>query len=353
MSHLTLENIHKSFGGAAVLADVNLELDHGDIGCLLGPSGCGKTTTLRLVAGFETPDGGRLQLAGKTLATSSFTVPAAQRGIGMVFQDYALFPHMCIRDNIGFGLRHLRIPERNRRIHEVLDLVGLRHVERSYAHELSGGQQQRVALARALAPKPHILLLDEPLSSLDEQLRAELGAEIRALVKHLKMTTLLVTHSQEEAFSMADRVGVMNQGHIEQWASPHTVYHHPATPWIGTFVGEGNFISAEMQNGETICTALGAVEPAIHTDCPEQPLVAFFRPEDITLHPQGEASGVVLSSRFAGPFQMLKLRLCASAEEVSCRISSHEAIQPGQEVGLRLLPKRALTFPSGEARSSA
>ena len=223
-------------GRQAVVEDFSLALEEGHIGCLLGASGCGKTTVLRAIAGFEPLRAGRIVLDGKVLSAAGFQLEPEHRGVGMMFQDYALFPHLTVEKNIGFGLRRLDKAEREQRVTDLLHLVGLEGSGRRYPHELSGGQQQRVALARALAPEPSLLLLDEPFSNLDIDTRERLAFEVRDILKATGHTALLVTHNQAEAFAIADRIGVMQQGVIVQWDTPYGLHHEPASPFVADFI---------------------------------------------------------------------------------------------------------------------
>ncbi|MFM2060092.1 MAG: hypothetical protein RLY71_4477, partial [Pseudomonadota bacterium] len=237
---LDLREIRLGYGTKTIVEQLSLSLPRGTIGCLLGPSGCGKTTVLRAVAGFERVLGGEIWLDGHCVGAPGVQVAPEHRRIGMVFQDHALFPHLSVAANVGFGLRGH--PDPAARVREMLDTVGLAHAATRYPHELSGGQQQRVALARALAPAPQLMLLDEPFSSLDVELRERLGAELRALLKACGTTALLVTHDQHEAFAIADEIGVISQGRIQQWASAYEIYHQPANRFVADFVGQGAFL---------------------------------------------------------------------------------------------------------------
>jgi iron(III) transport system ATP-binding protein len=238
----TLELDHLSLaydtphGMRRVVDDLSLTLPGGHIGCLLGASGCGKTTVLRAIAGFEPPVAGRILLDGTVLSSATSSVAPERRRVGMMFQDYALFPHLTVRRNVGFGLRRAARADRERRVDELLALVGLAQAADSYPHELSGGQQQRVALARALAPSPDLLLLDEPFSNLDADARERLAFEVRDILKHTGHTAMLVTHDQAEAFAIADRIGVMADGGVAQWDTPYNLRHHPATPVVADFI---------------------------------------------------------------------------------------------------------------------
>lgn len=236
---LTVENLSIKFDNKTILSDVNFTLKTGEIACLLGASGCGKTTILRCLSGFEKPSTGVISLNDHTLFNNNTNIAAHQRQIGMVFQDYSLFPHLTVAQNVGFGLSHLDKSKKNARIDELLTLVNLNAYKHRYPHELSGGQQQRVALVRALAPKPKLILLDEPFSNLDVELRTNLSKEVRKLLKSQNVSTILVTHEQSEAFAMADVIGVMADGIIQQWADPEVLYHRPTNAQVASFVGEG------------------------------------------------------------------------------------------------------------------
>ena len=244
----------------AAVQNVTLGLRAGDIGVLIGPSGCGKTTLLRAVAGLEPVSAGSIRLSGQTVSDANTHLPAEQRRIGMVFQDYALFPHMDVERNLAFGIQHLPAAQRKQRVREVLDLVGLAGAEKRFPHELSGGQQQRVALARALAPSPQLLLLDEPFSNLDVDLRERLAHEVREILKAAGATALFVTHDQLEAFAIGDMIGVMHEGLLHQWDDAYTLYHRPATRFVANFIGHGVFTPATIStvNGQTLVqTPLG------------------------------------------------------------------------------------------------
>ncbi|MBO8196446.1 ABC transporter ATP-binding protein, partial [Streptomyces oryzae] len=275
---LRLRDLRRSFGGSAALDGLDLEVAPGELVALLGPSGCGKTTALRIIAGFETADSGELLIGGEDVTA----VPANRRDIGMVFQSYSLFPTMTAAENVAYGLRVRKAPkaERAARATELLELVGLPGREKHYPHQLSGGQQQRVALARALAIRPRILLLDEPLSALDAKVRLQLREEIRRLQLELGITTVFVTHDQEEALSMADRVAVMKDGRLEQCASPNELYERPATPFVAEFVGTMNRLPGVVREGGAV-EVLGHLLP-VHGECP-----AVGREVEVLVRPEG------------------------------------------------------------------
>ena len=280
-----LDDLSRHYGPVVALDHLDLTLQPGELIALLGPSGCGKTTTLRLLAGLEDADTGRITVAGRDITR----LPASKRDMGMVFQAYSLFPHMTVRQNVAFGLRLRRVAtaQRDRRALEMLDLVGLSTQADRYPHQLSGGQQQRVALARALAIEPQVLLLDEPLSALDAKVRAQLRDQIRRIQLEVGITTLFVTHDQEEALAIADRVGVMREGRLEQLASPTEVYSRPATSFVAEFVGLSNRLDGEVRGGEVIVR--GCTLPLMDRDVPGGPVVALVRPEAVTLASQTSA----------------------------------------------------------------
>ena len=251
-----LDHISKSFGDVAALDDVSLELEAGSVLALLGPSGCGKTTALRLISGFEQPDAGTVEVNGRRVASSSSMVPPERRRIGLVFQDLALFPHMTARQNVDYGIR--RDPDHHVRTDELLEMVGLSSDADRMPHELSGGMQQRVAVARALAPRPDVLLLDEPFSSLDQAMRTQLRAELRQILRESRQSAIFVTHDQGEALTIADRVAVMTRGRVLQVAAPEIIYAIPSTPYVATFIGVSNLVSAEVE-GRHATTRFGDV----------------------------------------------------------------------------------------------
>jgi putative spermidine/putrescine transport system ATP-binding protein len=309
---VTLKDLTRHFGTVRALDGLSLDVQPGEFVALLGPSGCGKTTALRIVAGFESADSGSVFVNGKDVSS----IPAANRDMGMVFQSYSLFPNMTALDNVGFGLRmrRMRASERHRRSAELLEMVGLTGQARQFPHQLSGGQQQRVALARALAIEPQVLLLDEPLSALDAKVRLQLREQIRALQLRLGITTLFVTHDQEEALSMADRVGVMKDGRFEQVAVPDQLYAHPATAFVAEFVGTMNRIPAEALGADQV-RVLGAVLPAQPghrtgaDDGPGAELDVLVRPEGLRIEAVSGGNGIVTDRAFLGSVSRISVRL--------------------------------------------
>ena len=281
-----------------VVRDVSLRLAAGEIGCLLGPSGCGKTTLLRAIGGFEPVRAGRILLDGRLVASAEVQLPPRARGVGMVFQDHALFPHLDVAGNVAFGLGKLTAGERRKRVDELLALVGLEGLQRRWPHELSGGQQQRVALARALAPQPALLLLDEPFSNLDTRLRVRIAREVRSILRQAGATALMVTHDQDEAFAMADRIGVMSGGRLHQWASAVDVYQRPASAEVARLIGEGVLLPARQGVDGGWHTALGPADapPLVENGAP----LVLLRPEALRIDGADVVQGVVAERLFRG-----------------------------------------------------
>lgn len=336
MDALNLDAVVLGYGGRSVVSELSFALAPGEIGCLLGGSGCGKTTVLRAIAGFEPLQGGRIALNGHWVADANWQLAPERRQIGMVFQDYALFPHMTVANNVGFGLREWNSVDKGRRIDEMLELVGLSDAGKRYPHQLSGGQQQRVALARALAPGPTVLLMDEPFSNLDVELRERLSIDVHNILKETGTTGLLVTHNQQEAFAMADRVGVMVDGHLQQWASPYALYHEPATRHIATFVGDGVFLPARVSGQNCVSFELGEL-------CRIQPLdVALdsdvdvlIRPDDIQHDDRSPVRAKVLERVFRGAAFLYTLEL-PSGDRVLSLVPSHHNHAVGEMIGIQL-----------------
>ena len=343
---LHVEDLSAGYGDRTVVQGVSLRIPQGTLGCLLGPSGCGKTTVLRVIAGFEPARGGRVLGDGRemTSATSGIALPPEQRGIGMVFQDLALMPHLTVGDNIAFGLHRLPRAARAARVAELLELVGLGASAQAFPHQLSGGQQQRVALARALAPRPRLVLLDEPFSSLDVDLRERLSQDVRAILLHEKTTALLVTHSQFEAFAMADVIGVMNQGRLHQWDSAYNLYHRPADRFVADFVGEGRLLPATRRADGAIETALGVLPPRDDVGAAKAGRVeVLLRPDDV-IHDDASPVGATVTARaFRGAEFLYTLRL-ESGDELLSLVPSHHDHAVGSRIGIRLDVEHVITF---------
>ena len=331
---VVLHSLSRAFGAIRALDGLSIEMAPGELVALLGPSGCGKTTALRIVAGFETADTGAVLVDGKDISS----VPAARRDMGMVFQSYSLFPNMSALDNVGFGLRMRKIgsAERRKRAGQLLDMVGLADQAKQYPHQLSGGQQQRVALARALAIEPRVLLLDEPLSALDAKVRLQLREQIRTLQQRLGTTTLFVTHDQEEALSMADRVGVMSQGKLEQIAAPDELYKQPATAFVAEFVGVMNRIPAELRS-DGMVDVFGSAVPAKDGSGEAGSVDVLVRPEGLTMEVVENGNGIVTTRTFLGSVTRVGVRLSGDvAVQVDKPSSEAAALAPGTSVSVTL-----------------
>ncbi len=356
-AYLRLQGIVKRFGSFTALQGIDLDIERGEFVCFLGPSGCGKTTLLRVVAGLEAQSGGRIEQDGRDI---SLLAPA-QRDYGIVFQSYALFPNLNVADNVAYGLVNRRTPkaQARERIAELLRLVGLPGTEAKYPSQLSGGQQQRIALARALATSPGLLLLDEPLSALDAIVRVHLRQEIRSLQRKLGVTTIMVTHDQEEALSVADRIVVMNHGVIEQVGTPEQVYREPATPFVADFVGRVNVLAAQalpdgrLRIGATVCEHAAAHGPAARGA-----VQVYLRPEDVAVaasaaHFGEGASNVVPATldklEFLGAYCLARLTAPAVGEQgLTAVLTPHfvteHGLAPGRTLALRLRPERLRVF---------
>jgi iron(III) transport system ATP-binding protein len=352
---LQLEQVDVRYGtGAshAAVSAVSLGLRRGQIGVLIGPSGCGKTSLLRAVAGLEPLRAGRIRIESSPVSDTQAGLHAAPeaRRIGMVFQDYALFPHLSVADNVAFGIAHLEGAKRRSRTQEVLDLVGLGHAGKRAPHELSGGQQQRIALARALAPQPRLLLLDEPFSSLDVDLRERLAQEVRGILKSLQITALFVTHDQFEAFSIGDLIGVMNKGVLEQWDDAYTLYHRPATRFVADFIGHGVFTPAQIvagPSGAVVRTPLGDLSDTLECPLPDAYEGGYcdvlLRADDIVHDDAAPVKARIERKAFRGSEFLYTLRL-ASGELVMAHVPSHHDHQVGEWIGIRAQVDHVVTF---------
>lgn len=349
MQQLNVKQLHVNLGGQDILREVSFSLDRGQIGCLLGPSGCGKTTLLRSIAGFEVPTQGEIWLQGQRVSHNGQALPVEQRKVGMVFQDFALFPHLTVEGNIAFGIRQQSKTAQQQRVAELLELIGLSDTARRYPHELSGGQQQRIALARALAPRPDILLLDEPFSSMDTELREQLARNVRRILKAEEVTALLVTHDQLEAFAMADEIGVMNWGRMLQWDTAYRLYHEPGDRFVADFVGQGAFIRGEVTGPACIKTTLGEICSTEH-DFPADPgrmVDVLIRPDDIIHDDDSELSAVVTNKAFRGAEFLYTLEL-RNGEQLLCYAPSHHNHRLGEAIGIRMEVDHLVAFPARE-----
>jgi len=347
-------------GSAPVLQHLSLTLQRGHIGCVVGRSGCGKTTLLRAIAGFVPVAAGTVTIDGHLVAGEHFSAPPEKRGVGLVFQDYALFPHLSVAQNVAFGLRSRGATQDDigARTAQMLDLVGLTSLAARYPHELSGGQQQRVALARALAPHPALLLMDEPFSSLDVELRQRLGQEVREILKASGTTAILVTHDQQEAFAIADRIGVMHEGVLEQWDRPYELYHRPATRFVADFIGQGVFLPARVLSASSLAIELGELRGEVSTPCEIgcDPcgkgchVEVLLRPDDIVHDDASPLKARVKRRVFRGGDFIYTLQL-PSGREVLALVPSHHDHAIGEMIGIRLDADHVITFNPQEAQN--
>ncbi|PAV27214.1 iron(III) transport system ATP-binding protein [Tamilnaduibacter salinus] len=341
---LEVDNLWCGYNGTPVVRGAGFSLGDGDIGCLLGPSGCGKSTILRALAGFLPLQDGQIRLRNQVISDPVRSVPPEHRRIGMVFQDYALFPHLSVADNVAFGLKGLSRRERREKVMELLNLVHLQDLADQFPHELSGGQQQRVALARALAPEPTLLLLDEPFSSLDADLRRRLSLDVRDILKSLGMSALLVTHDQQEAFAMCDEVAVLYDGQIQQWDVPYNLYHEPANRFVAGFVGQGGFIPGTVAGPEGIDSELGRIRGSRADHWPAGTLVdVLIRPDDIVHDPESDLMPRVVEKTFAGTSTLYRFRLSPDTE-FEALFRSHLDFQPGERVPVRVEADHLIAF---------
>ncbi|WP_439689368.1 ABC transporter ATP-binding protein [Curtobacterium sp. SP.BCp] len=337
-----LVGVEKHYGAHRALAGLSLRIEPGEFVSLLGPSGCGKTTALRALAGLEAVDAGTIRIDGSDVSS----VPVNRRDIGMVFQQYSLFPHMTVRQNVAFGLEMRKVPvaARRERVIEALDMVHLAEFADRYPHQLSGGQQQRVALARALVTRPRVLLLDEPLSALDAKVRVSLRDEIRRIQSDLGITTVFVTHDQEEALAVSDRIAVMRAGDIEQVGTPEELYRAPASAFTADFVGQSNRMHGDLRGGDVF--VYGFTVPAIDRTAADGPVVAYVRPEDVAFAAEG-ITGTVVSSSFLGSIRRTTVRLDDDTiVTVQHEVGDRRAA--GDPVAVRLTGAPVAVAPVGE-----
>jgi len=345
---LDVNGISTAYGARTVVDGVSFRLAQGRLGCLLGPSGCGKTTLLRAIAGFEPVSAGTIALGGEVVSRAGYVLPPERRGVGMVFQEFALFPHLSVADNLGFGLRGLPRAERSTRIARLLELIGLPDKGDAFPHQLSGGQQQRVALGRALAPRPRLLLLDEPFSGLDVELREGLAREVRAILQEEGITALMVTHDQLEAFAWADEIGVMERGRIAQWDSGYNLYHQPADRFVADFIGQGVLLPGTVRDGGCVETELGCIHGRVPDHCRSGCAVeVLIRPDDVEPADEGVRATVEEGS-FRGAETLYTLRLPSGAR-VLCQTHSHRSFRPGQQLALKLDVDHMVMFPATRA----
>jgi len=348
---LEVEELYCGYAQEPVVKGLSLRVDEGDLVCLLGPSGCGKTTVLRAIAGFEAVAGGEIRLGGAVVSRPGFTLAPERRRLGMVFQDYALFPHMSVAANIRFGMSARSPAEKLQLTKELLALVGLEGLGARFPHELSGGQQQRVALARALASDPSMILLDEPFSSLDVDLRERVSGEVRDILKARGITGILVTHDQHEAFALGDRIGVMNGGRLLQWDTAYNLYHQPADRFVADFIGQGVFMRGVQVAADAVATELGVIRSARALQfSPGERLDVLLRPDDVVPDAEGPLRAAVVRKAFKGPEIMYTLRL-PTGSTLFAMFPSHRDHALGETVSVRLVADHLVAFPAGSSRA--
>lgn len=324
--------------------DLTLEISRGSIACLLGPSGCGKTTTLRAIAGFHPLTSGEIEIGGRLVSRPGFSVAPEKRKVGMVFQDSALFPHLSVSDNVGFGIRALGTEKRKQKIKQLLHRVGLPEMDQRYPHELSGGQQQRVALARALAPNPDLILMDEPFSNLDVETRERLGYEVRDIFKEQGTTCVLVTHDQNDAFALCDHVGVMRSGRILQWDTPYNLYHEPATRFVADFIGDGVLLPGRLVEAGVVETSLGRITgKSPGAGAVGDTLDVLVRPDDLVPDDTCGFSAIVVRKAFKGADILYTLRTPDGVQVLSL-FPSHANHRLGETVQVRLQADHLVAF---------
>ena len=342
---LSLKGIHCSYEDRVVVQDLSMHVNRGNLVCLLGPSGCGKTTVLRAIAGFHPLDAGEICISGRSVSSPGYTLPPEKRRLGMVFQDYALFPHLDIARNISFGLRHFTLAHQKQIVEAMLEVVGLEGLEQRYPHELSGGQQQRVALARALAPQPDLILMDEPFSNLDVELRERLSEEVRQILKKQGITMVLVTHDQHEAFALGDQVGVMHEGHLLQWDTPYNLYHEPNCRFVADFIGQGVFLDGTLTYPDRVSTELGEYQGNRAYDWGEGTQVeVLLRPDDIVPDPDSSLQLEILQKAFKGAEILYTLK-SPSGNRLLSLFPSHADHRIGEKVGIRIEADHLVAFP--------
>jgi len=341
---LRLDAVAIDLGGRPIVKDLSFTLDSGRIACLLGPSGCGKTTILRAIAGFQAIADGQILLDGDRVNDRRRTLAPERRRIGMVFQDFALFPHLSLADNIGFGIRHLTRAQRRDRVAQLLELVDLSGYQQRYPHQLSGGQQQRIALARALAPRPRLLLMDEPFSSMDSDLRESLARDVRDILHQEQVSAILVTHDQFEAFAMSDEIGLLRDGELEQWDTGYKLYHQPANRFVAGFIGQGVLLDATVHGPEELDTPLGVIKGQVPEDCQAGcPVKVLIRPDDIQHDDSSPMTATVLERAFRGAEFLYTLEL-GDGSRVLSLVPSHHDHQIGERIGIVLEVEHLVTF---------
>lgn len=343
---LEVDQIECRYQQHSVVRDLSFSMGQGEISCLLGPSGCGKTTVLRAIAGFLDVHQGRITLNNSMISSAKGVLPPEKRNIGMVFQDYALFPHLTVKENINFGISRYSSAERRKVGERLLKLVHLTDLADRYPHELSGGQQQRVALARALAPKPKLLLMDEPFSNLDTELRRQLSIEVREILKEENIAAILVTHDQNEAFTVSDSIGVLAEGKLQQWGESYDLYHHPANRMVASFVGEGKFLRGQVVGPNQIQTDIGLVRTPNDNWVAGAEVDVFIRPHEVVPSDNICAvNGEVVKKEFLGTSTLYTLRLPSGHMVESSFITEHD-YKIGEHMCLQVETDRLVAFPA-------
>jgi iron(III) transport system ATP-binding protein len=341
---LEVRKLAVAFDAHTVLSDISFALSRGEIGCLLGASGCGKTSLLRAIAGFDTPASGEIWIKGVLVNAKSRPLPTERRKVGMVFQDLALFPHLKVAENIAFGLNGLSRSACEQRVRELTEIIGLNGVDHCYPHRLSGGQQQRVALARAMAPRPEVLLLDEPFSSLDIELREQIAKEVRAILKQDGITAVLVSHNQMEAFAIADQIGVIHEGRLLQWDTPYALYHRPSCRYVADFIGEGVFLEGTVAAADIVATELGLIQASREVDFPQGcPVDVLIRPDDVVHDDASPLTATVLDKAFRGAEFLYTLGL-PSGVRLLALVPSHHNHATNERIGIRLETDHLVLF---------
>jgi iron(III) transport system ATP-binding protein len=342
---LKVDRISCQYESESAVNQASFSMAPGDLACLLGPSGCGKTTVLRAIAGFQPLTSGAIYLDDHCISSPGKIVAPEHRNMGMVFQDHALFPHMNVEKNVAAGLFRQSTSESHRIVGEMLERVGLLSQRHKYPHELSGGQQQRVALARALAPSPGLLLMDEPFSNLDVDLRERLGQDVRELLKEIGATCVMVTHDQQDAFTFGDVVGVMRDGHIEQWDKPYDLYHEPASLFVAKFIGDGVFLEGTVASTTEVETELGLLRGDLVTDLPVgTPVNILVRPDDVIHDDHSKQTARILKRSFRGESYLYTLAL-PSGSTVLSLVPSHHNHAIGEDLGIKMEIDHLVVYP--------
>ena len=341
---LSVDSISAAYNKALVIDDISFNLNEGELACLLGPSGCGKTTILRAISGFQNIESGNISLDKNIIATKSINVLPEKRNVGMVFQEHALFPHLTLAKNISFGLHKLSKNEQKKKTRLMLDLIGMSDFGERYPHELSGGQAQRVALARAIAPQPKLLLLDEPFSNLDTELRESLGYEIRNLLKELGITSIMVTHDQHDAFALGDKVGVMSQGKLLQWDTSFNLYHAPNSRFVANFIGDGVFVKGTLIKEDTVSTKFGEIKgEKVGALINGNEIDLLIRPDDVSVNANSNIRGRIIRKAFKGAQTLYTLKL-ETGEQLMSLMPSHDDYEINEVIGVTINPDHLVCF---------